>query len=180
MDLDVLDSSPCCLFSLWRLPALWHSPVRLTWLLFCHTSKACTPNPLFSAAMMDVPSAVQISLHPDHLEMVIPPLLHGTALSPRSWRKICRAGPGSTNSSRLPAIALAARRMNSFLPGLFRSTGWWNIPPAGASFPMMSFWSRDSGLRLCPPLFPISCCTSRYRSCVQRTIRRGAQRFWIA
>lgn len=160
---------------------LWHSPVRLTWLPFCHTSKACTPNPLFSAAVMDAPSAVPpISLSPDRPKMLIPPLLHGTtALLHLGWRKICRAGPGSTSSSQLPAIVLAARPMSLFLPELSRSTGWWNVLPAGASFLMISSRSKASSLRLCPPLFPISCCTSPSRSCVRHTIRRGVLQFWI-
>ena len=160
---------------------LWHSPVRLTWLLFCHTSKACTPNPLFSAAAMDVPSVVPISLPPDRPKMVIPPLLHGTtALLHLGQRKICRTGPGSTSSSQLPAIVLAARPMSLFLPELSRSTGWWNVLPAGASFLMTSSRSKASNWRLCLPLFPISCCTSPSRSCVRHTIRRDALQFWIA
>lgn len=167
------------IFVLNLLPSEAFRAARLTWLLFCHTSKACTPNPLLSIAMVDAPGAIQVCLHPDRLKTVIPPLLHGKVLLHLGWRKIRRTGSGSTNSSRRPAIAPVARPMSSFLPVLSRSTGWWSTLPPGASFLTMSSWSRGDGLRPCPPLFPISCCTNRYRSCVQRTIRRGVPRFWI-
>ena len=44
--------------------------------------------------------------------------------------------------------------MSLFLPELSRSTGWWNVLPAGASFLMTSSRSKASNWRLCLPLLP--------------------------
>ena len=157
-------------------PAASQHICELDMAVFLPPLRHATPNPL-SIVMMDPPSAAQIGLPPDRARRsFLPCSTEGLGYiraggRPAGWSRLNKFIAASGYCSRHKADEL-------IFAGAVQVNGMVEHSP-GRRILADDVIRSDSGLRLCPPLFPISCCTSPSRSCVRHTIRRGVLQFWI-